>query len=71
MHSMTYAVKYIPRDAKRKQLFTYRFPRYSQRATALIREAEESYGPVFGVKNEPIAPKNALLWDVYRVNTGC
>ncbi len=30
----------------------------------LLRESEESYGPVFGVKNRPIAPKNTHFWDV-------
>jgi hypothetical protein len=35
----------------------------------VLRETEESYGPVFGVKNGPIASKNALLWDVFRVKT--
>ena len=35
----------------------------------VLRETEESYGPVFGVKNEPIGPKNALLWDVTPVKT--
>jgi len=35
----------------------------------VLREPEESYGAVFWVKNEPIATKNALLWDVFPVNT--
>jgi hypothetical protein len=48
MHSMTYAVKYIPKDAKRKQLFTYRFPRYSQRATALIHPTLAIFGKLQG-----------------------
>gem|GEM_PF-5949009 len=40
-------------------------------AGCVLRETEESYGSVFGVKNEPIAPKNALLWCSFRVKTGC
>ena len=33
----------------------------------VLLETEEGYGPVFGGKNEPIASKNALLWDVIPV----
>lgn len=35
----------------------------------IIREGLSRYGAVFGVKNEPIASKNALLWDVIPVKT--
>lgn len=35
----------------------------------VLRESEVSYGPVFGVKNGPIASKNALLWNVVPVKT--
>jgi putative transposase len=31
---------------------------------SVLREAEESYGPVLGVENRPIRSKNAHLWDV-------
>ena len=30
----------------------------------VLREGEESYGSIFGVKNEPIVPKNAIYLDV-------
>lgn len=35
----------------------------------IIREGLSRYGAVFGVKNEPIASKNALLWGVIPVKT--
>jgi len=35
----------------------------------VLREIEESYGTVFGVKNELIASENSLLWDVIPVKT--
>jgi len=31
---------------------------------SVLREAEESYGPIFGVENRPIRSKNTHLWDV-------
>jgi putative transposase len=31
---------------------------------SVLREAEASYGPIFGVENRPIRSKNAHLWDV-------
>jgi len=30
----------------------------------VLREGEESYGSIFGVKNEPIMPKNTIYLDV-------
>jgi hypothetical protein len=38
-----------------------RFLGGKNRLIIYLREIEESYGPVFGVKNEPIAAKNVLL----------
>jgi hypothetical protein len=34
----------------------------------LLRESEESYGPVFDTQNRPIAPKKHAFWGCFAMN---